>query len=128
MTPAWRCRGLLSGQPGRLVSCLDPNPDVVEGPGLAGAGLVRVQRPPGPNGRCGCGSGMSFIRALISTCPEAAAPQGSSFPPRSPGSAARLTLAGADRTCSVGPEEHDLPDSSQYGDSSHPQRRMRAVQ
>ena len=26
------------------------------------------------------------------------------------------------------PAEHDLPDSSQYGDSSHPQRRMRAVQ
>jgi hypothetical protein len=24
--------------------------------------------------------------------------------------------------------EHDLPDSSQYGDSSHPQCRMRAVQ
>jgi len=34
----------------------------------------------------------------------------------------------ADSASPVGLEEHDLPDSSQYGDSSHPERRMRAVQ
>jgi hypothetical protein len=43
----------------------------------------------------------------------------------------RLTLA--DRPgelCRPGlsARTHDLPDSSQYGDNSHPQRRMRAVQ
>jgi hypothetical protein len=51
-------------------------------------------------------------------------------PPWNPASS-RLTPAGRPgelRTRTVGPEEHDLPDSSQYGDSSHPQCRMRAVQ
>jgi hypothetical protein len=34
----------------------------------------------------------------------------------------------ADRASAASPAEGDLPDSSQYGNSSHPPRRMRAVQ
>src|SRR6266567_320742 len=43
----------------------------------------------------------------------------------------RPTLSGLTGPVPVGleaQEEHDLPDSSQYGNSSHPRRRMRAIQ
>ena len=121
--------GLARGfeQIGATQASREPSPDLYsEAMMIRPVSLAGIH---GPGFRCH-GSPMRSSRVIIS-CPYGRGARlrvesasqcdgavGLRVPAVEPG-ISRLTLAG-DRASSVGPEEHDLPDSSQYGNSSHP--------